>query len=169
MKKFLPFVFPLVALLIVLFLAVRWYNTKTVHSDENKIADFGAIKVDDLSQLGKNGTPQMAKDLKTVALKGVSAQGEVRYDVVDNKLQFTVSTDLPQIKTGTYQVWLKQANGEARKKAFALTYSKGGYVGSAEVSADALPFDIVVSKKLHNDDTLEEVLMMGTIPAENTR
>lgn len=170
MKKLLPFVFPLVALIIVLFLAVRWYNTQTTHSQE-KIADFGdTIKMEDLPQPDQNNIRQMSKDVKTIDLQQDNiAQGQIRYEVKDGKAQFTIAADLPLLSAGVYQVWFQPVNGDAKKKAFVLVNSKGGYMGSAAISANALPVKIVVTKEMQNDDVMETVLMSGVIPAESTR
>jgi hypothetical protein len=170
MKKILPFVFPCIALIIVLILAVRWYNTKATHTSE-KIADFGDnMKVEDLSPSDQKNIRQMAKDVRSVQLKGDSTvQGEVRYEVKNEQLQFTVTADLPQLSKGIYQVWVKQVQGDSKKKAFVLTNMKGGFTGSAAVNESILPVEIVVSKEMQNDDVMETVLMTGIIPAEGTR
>ncbi len=169
MKKFLPFVFPFIALVIVLFLAVRWYNSKTTHSQE-KIAEFGDnIKIEEVTPTNQNNLRQMAKDVKKIELKGDNTQGEMRYEVRDGKLEFTINADLPELSKGVYQVWLKQVNGDAKKKAFVLMFTKGGYTGSASVSIDALPFEIVISKEMQNDNVMETVIMKGSISVENTR
>jgi hypothetical protein len=65
MKKILPFVFPLIALLIVLFLALRWYNAKTTRP-EGKLTDFGeGMKIEDLT-LDQIKQHAVAKDMKSV-------------------------------------------------------------------------------------------------------
>jgi hypothetical protein len=169
MKKFLPFVFPFIALLIVLFLAVRWYNSRTVRSDDGKIADFGdTVKVENLSNDQLNSMKNSAKDEKTIELKSSDGmKGDIRYDLKDGKVYFSVNADLPELTQGVYQVWLKEVGGDAKKKAFMLTYSKGGFTGSAAISADTLPIEVVVSKELKNDDVMETSLFTGVIQKEN--
>jgi hypothetical protein len=169
MKKILPFVFPCVALLIVLVLAVRWYNTKATHT-QDKIADFGdSIKVEELSKADQNKIRSMAKDVQSLKLQGDNAQGEVRYEVQDGQLHFTVTADLPELEKGMYQVWLKQVSGESKKKAFVLSSLKGGFSGSGAITQTVLPVEVIVTKEMQNDDVMETVLMTGVIPAENTR
>jgi hypothetical protein len=166
MKKFLPFVFPGVALILVLFLAVRWYNSRTVRpADDGKITQFGdGVQIEDLSKSASDKLRSGAKDEKSVELTGAdNLKGEVRYDITDGKVNFSVTANLPEIKDGQYQVWLKQVDGEAKRKAFVLTFGKGGYMGSAAISADLLPFQVIVSKETKNDDTMETSLLTGTI------
>lgn len=169
MKKFLPFVFPLVALLIVLFLGYRWYNSKT-NRPEGKISEFAeGVKIEDLSDAKVNqlNTKKGIADTNRVELKGTDqAKGEVRYEIKDGKVSFTVLADLEELKEGRYQVWLKQVDGEAKKKAFALEYTKGGYIGSAAISADTLPFTVLISKEKNDDDQIELPVLSGTLTKE---
>lgn len=172
MKKLLPFVFPCIAFLIVVFLAVRWYNAKT-RRDDGKIADLAQdVKIDDLGQTPINKLPQMhgAKDEKSVPLTGAdsSNQGMVRYDVNNGKVYFTVTADLPSPGNGYYQVWLMSQQDQVQRKAFRLQLSKGGYVGSADVSMDLLPFDITVSHKTTDTNDLETAMLKGTVPKDVT-
>jgi hypothetical protein len=175
MKKFLPFVFPLLALCVVLFLGYRWYATKT-NRTEGKISDFGeGVKIEELSQAeierlkstpAPSGTPG-AKDTKSVDLKGAdTAQGQVRYEVKDGRVSFSVIATLPELSTGKYQVWLKQVNGETKKKAFVLELTKSGYMGSAAISADTLPFEVIVTKETKDDDQMEATVLSGTLQKE---
>jgi hypothetical protein len=165
MKKLLPFLFPAVALLIVVFLAFRWYNSRTARPD-GKISQFAENQtIESLTQAEVNKFRRPVKDLNSVELVGAdNAHGEVRYEVVDGKISFTVNANLPELKEGVYQVWLKEVNGDAKRKAFTLEFGKGGYTGSAAISADTLPFEVVVSKEMNaNDDQMEMTLLKGVI------
>ncbi len=166
MKQFLPFIFPLIALLIVLFLGFRWYTTNTSRP-EGKISEFAeGIKIEDLSdtESQKLQTPTGVKDLNTVVLSGSGeAQGQVRYEVKDGKVAFSVSAELPELSSGHYQVWLKAVGGEARRRAFVLEMSKAGYTGSAAISTTTLPFEVVVSKEMKDDEELETTLFNGVV------
>jgi len=169
MKKFLPFVFPFIALVIVLFLAIRWYNSKTVHTSD-KIANFGDnVKIEQITQSDQQRIKQPAADVKTVQMQGNNANGQIRYEINNGKVAFTVNAELPQLKQGLYQVWLQEVNGNTRKKAFTLTFTKGGFEGSAAVGVDVLPVDVVVSQENHNDDNIETVLMKGSLAVENAK
>jgi hypothetical protein len=163
MRKYLPFLFPAIALLIVLFLGYRWYAAQTV-SPAGQISDNGeGVKIEDLSaeEVKKiNG----AKDLPTVDLKGAGeVAGQVRYEVRDGRVNFTVSADLPELTEGQYQVWLKKTDSEARTKVFVLENNKAGYMGSASVAADMLPFEVIVSKEMTDDNQLEVTVLSGVI------
>lgn len=166
MKKYIPFVFPALALAIVIFLGYRWYSSQTVKSN-GKITDFAeGVQIEDLSsdqlnKLKKNGS----KDIPSVELKGdAEGVGSVRYEIANGKVSFTVSADIAAPKKGEfYQVWLKEVGGESRKKAFQLEFGKGGYVGWGAVSEDTLPFEVVVSKETKDDDQIEAVQLSGTV------
>jgi len=165
MKKYIPFVFPALALAIVIFLGYRWYSSQTVKP--GKISDFGeGVQIEDLSsdqvnKLKANGS----KDIPTVALTGdAEGTGSVRYEVANGKVAFTVSADLAAPKKGEfYQVWLKEVGGDSKKKAFTLEFGKGGYVGWGAVSEDTMPFEVVVSKETKDDDQMETVQLSGTV------
>jgi hypothetical protein len=171
MKKLLPFVFPLIALVIVIFLALRWYNAKTIRP-EGKLTDFGeGMKIEDLSP-AQTKQHTSAKDVKSVEFKAegqTEGRGEVRYDLQDGKVYFTVSTNLPEYKDGEYQVWLKAVDSDAKRKAFVLTNEKGGYMGSAAISSETLPFEVLVTKVKKGSNDMGEVLLRAVIqkPAES--
>jgi hypothetical protein len=44
---------------------------------------------------------------------------------------------------------------------------KGGYTGSASISDQTLPFEVVVTRELKEDETMEEVILRGTIQKES--
>jgi hypothetical protein len=170
MKKFLPFVFPAIALAIVLFLAVRWYNSRTVR-DNGQITEFAeGVKIEDLTQAEMNNLRGMANNEKTVELKGTDdMSGQVRYEMKDGRIYFSVYATLPELTVGHYQVWLKQVNGDSKRKAFILEMNKGGYMGSAAISADTLPFEVVVSKEVNNDDIMEVSLLHGVVQKDEVK
>ncbi len=170
MKKFLPFIFPLIAFVIVVFLAVRWYNAKT-HRNDGKISDLAdEIKVEDLTasdaaKLKKNAA---AKGEKTVELSGAdNVKGEVRYSVQNNTVDFSVYANLPDLQSGFYQVWLKQVNGDAKKPAFVLENTKAGYNGSAEITTDMLPIEVDVTQQQSMNEPMGTVILKGVLPQQN--
>jgi hypothetical protein len=91
--------------------------------------------------------------------------GEVRWEVRDDQLLFSVTTTLPAPAAGHYQVWLRQAEGNAQRRAFMLTSGKAGYMGSGSLDASTLPLEVIVSRELTDDGLLEEVLLRGMITA----
>ncbi|MBW7955290.1 hypothetical protein H3C66_01000 [Patescibacteria group bacterium] len=166
MKKYIPFIFPALALAIVVFLGYRWYTSQTARPT-GQISDFGeGVEIEELSseQLDKLKVTG-AQDVPSVNLTGdAEGVGQVRYEIADGKVAFTISAALPAPKAGElYQVWLKDADSEDRQKAFVLEAGKGGYVGWGAVPEDTLPFEVIVTKETNNDDQLEEVQLRGTI------
>ncbi len=171
MKKFIPFVFPLIAICLVLFLAMRWYNSKTSREGtQAKIAQFDdTTQIDNLSASDSSRLKHPAQDEKSVDLSGAGdAKGQVRYDVTNGKVYMTLTASLPDAGKSIYQVWFKDVNGESKKKAFTLVNAKGGYVGSAAVSADMLPFEVVVSKQKTADDAaMGATVLSGVIQKDS--
>jgi hypothetical protein len=166
MKKFLPFVFPLIALVIVLFLGYRWYTARIVRS-EDKLPQVGeGMKIEDLSSEEADQLKNSAKDMKSVDLKGESGTqgaGQIRYDIKDGKVVFSISADLPELVEGQYQVWIKTGNDQP-KRAFVLEMTKAGYIGTAAISADTLPAEVTISEEKKQDDTVEKVVLKGILP-----
>jgi hypothetical protein len=166
MKKALPFVFPVAALVLVAFLAFRWYGQQTTRTGE--ISEFGeGIAIEELSNSELDSVIKGTGDYKTVALEGgEDVLGGIRYEIADGKVRFSVSASLPELETGMYQVWLKATDSEAIKKAFRLEYAKGGFMGSAAISEETVPFEVLVSREMSDDDTLEEIVLRGVISQE---
>jgi hypothetical protein len=146
MKKFLPYVFPAIVLVILLFLAYRWYTVRTQR--DGKVSPFAdSVTVENLSQDDAKRILRGVGDLKTVQLTGKGeVSGQVRYEIKDGKVNFSVMAELPNLKTGNYQVWIKEVGSDSKKQAFILEEEKGGYVGSASVAETTLPFMIVVTQ-----------------------
>jgi hypothetical protein len=84
------------------------------------------------------------------------ASGEIRYQLVEDKLNFTVTANLPD-SNEAFTVWLKEIDGDAKKKVFTLSYSKAGFIGSASVPAEVLPIEVIVSTE--SDLLLEDALL----------
>jgi len=168
MKKFLPFLFPLIALLIVFVLIFRWYNAQT-SSKQGQIPDFAeGISVESLASSESSKLRKGAKDISTIEMRGSQNEsGEIRYEVKDGKVLFTVTAIVPLAKDAQYQVWLQSVNGNSKKKAFALSLEKGGYTGSGSISAGTLPFEVVVSLEKNQDNEMELPILRGVIQKEN--
>jgi len=166
MKKALPFVFPVAALFLVAFLAFRWYGQRTEQTGE--ISEFGeGIEIEELSSSELDSVIKGVGDFKTVELEGgEDGLGGVRYEIANDRVTFSVSASLPELEEGVYQVWLKAIDSEATRKAFNLEYAKGGFMGSAAISDETLPFEVLVSREKSDDDSLEEVVLRGVIPQE---
>lgn len=170
MKKFTPYVFPLVALLVVIFLLYRWYDMRT-EKVVNPVEFGEGVEIENLSENELGSVLRGSNDITTVELENAqtdsaepASTGVIRYDVVDNKVLFSVMAELPELEQGAYQVWLKEINGDGMRKAFSLEAGKGGMMGSASVSTELLPFEVVVSKEMSvSDETIETVILKGAI------
>jgi len=164
MKKYVPFIFPAIALLIVLFLGYRWYSAQTTKPTADASPVVEGMKIDELSTEEVRKLQVGSKDLPSVELKGAGeGNGQVRYEVNGQRVYFTVAANLPELTEGMYQVWLRQLNSENRTKAFVLDDSKGGLMGSASIDASMMPFEVIVSKETKNDDQIETVVLTGTV------
>ena len=164
MKKLLPFVFPLLAVLVIIFLVFRWYRLNT--QPQGNISEFGeGIEIEDLTDAKLTESLTGAGDYQTVNLdsRDPNSLGRVRYEVKDGRVRFSVDANLPVLEVGMYQVWLREPGSTVARRAFVLEESKGGYIGSAAISEEVLPFELVVSKELRPDDQLEEVILTGVI------
>lgn len=163
MNKLLPFVFPAVALLVVIFLAFRWYSLNTP-DQKGSVSEFGEnVNVEQLPDADQAQMLTSVDDYQTVELNGEGeVGGQIRYEVKDSKVRFSVMALLPET-TGQYQVWLKKADGTELMKAFDLDAGKGGYIGSAALSESALPFEVLVIKPGTTEPKPEEALLKGTI------
>ncbi len=163
MKKLLPFMFPLIALLIVLFLAYRWYSMNTPEN-QGKISDFGeGVTIENLTD---SPTPIIkgSPDMKSATLSGEGeVNGDVRYEVKDGKVRFSVTAELPNPSQGGYQVWLKKVEGTGSQKAFDLKLSKGGFMGSASFDSALLPVEVSVTKPGQSTSQPGEMVLKGVI------
>ncbi len=157
-KKYYPFVFPTIALLLVLFLAFRWYNLRTKRNAEQKPeVQIENLTVEEQEQIVTGDD----ESVTSVDMTGeATASGQVRYTKTDDKVLFSVNAALPK-DSKKYQVWLQRENEEPTK-AFALTYGKGGYMGSASVPVEYLPFEVIVTEETNTADDQPEMELMRT-------
>ena len=167
LKQFLPFIFPSAAIILVVILAFRWYRLR--NDQVGKISEFAqGVEIEDLTEAERSSTLSGVKDVKAVELQGdvEETMGEIRYELSDDKVKFSVTATLPQEDGSQYQVWLKEVDGQAVRKAFTLEMLKGGYSGSAAISTETLPFEVVVSKEVVNDNLMEQILLRGVLETE---
>ncbi|NCN03791.1 MAG: hypothetical protein GW942_01810, partial [Candidatus Pacebacteria bacterium] len=54
-------------------------------------------------------------------------------------------------------------NSEAIRRAFTLEYIKGGMSGTAAISSETLPFEIIVSKDSAEANSPSEVILKGLV------
>lgn len=159
LQDILPYIFPLIAIILVVIMFARWYKGKTTEAPTSTIND--QMSVESLPVDMQNSIIKGASDYSMIDMQGAGQNsGEVRYQVSNDKLTFTVSALLPESKED-YAVWLVDPSSEAKKRVFNLTYSKAGYIGSAAVSASVLPVRVVVTKA--SDLMLDDVLLSAEI------
>jgi hypothetical protein len=158
-KKFIPYIFPLLAFAFVVFMFVRWYSTRVAEQGNSLLTND--LEISNLSQEEEESIIKGTADFSTVNMIALGeSSGEVRYQLTDDKLNFTVTANLPD-GNEAFIVWLKEVDGDTRKKVFTLTYSKAGYIGSASVPAEVLPVEVVVSAE--SDLLLEDAFLRGII------
>ena len=159
LQSLLPYLFPLIAIVLVVVMFARWYKGKTAEAPVSLLDS--QLEVESLSAQMQDSIIKGAADYKMLNMIGVDqAVGELRYQIKDDKLSFTVTANLPSSKE-EYAVWLSDMDGTAKKRVFNLKYSKAGYVGSAMVSDDILPIKVLVSKA--SDLMLEDILLQTEI------
>jgi len=167
MKKYLPFVFPAIALLIVIFLIFRFVTNNSGQDQGGDIAEFGeGVQIGQLTDTEQQEVLRGTGDFQTVQMDSTNeeALGQIRYELTeDGRVLFSVMAGLPQLDRGMYQVWLESLEGDQVRKAFNLKFSKGGFNGSAGIAADTLPFRVVVSRELNDDNQIEQRLLEATI------
>ena len=159
LQNLLPYLFPLIAIILVVVMFARWYKGKTADAPVSLLDS--QLEVESLPAQIQDSIIKGATDYKMLNMIGVDqAAGELRYQIKDDKLSFTVTANLPNSKED-YAVWLADVNSDAKKRVFNLKYSKAGYIGSAMVSDDVLPIKVLVSKA--SDLMLEDILLQAEI------
>lgn len=172
MKKYTPYIFPLVVVIIVFFLVYRWYSVKTDRDTQQ--ADLGeGIQIENLTPEQLRNMSQGSKDLETATMEPGTPDAEapgigtIRYEVVDGKVNFSVLANLPESET-PYTVWVRSKDGTDLTQAFTLEMGKGGYMGTAAVSEDRLPLEVIVSQASTKEAVMDSVVLKGMIEAKTT-
>ncbi len=166
LKKYYPFIVPAIALLLVIFLAFRWYNLRT---QRQELGNGTNIEIETLTEEEEREIVQGTEDVSTVPLESEveePVRGQVRYRIQDERVLLSVSADLPQDE-GTYQVWVMPEDAEEPRAAFELNLNKAGFTGSGSLSADLLPLEVIISREMTPEDmTMEGALLRGTVEPE---
>lgn len=163
MKQYTPYIFPLVVVGIVFLLVFRWYTMRTQQVEEQLFGE--GVQIENLSDAEVRDVLTGVGDYETIPLTSATgtepAVGEIKYEIKDGRVRFTVSADLDPAD-GPYQVWLKETTGDAKRLAFTLEEGKAGLFGSAALPDDLLPFEVMVTQQSTESD---QVLLRGTIAA----
>lgn len=170
MKKYTPYIFPLIVVVIVFFLVYRWYSVRTDRGTQQ--ADLGeGIQIENLTPEQLQNMSQGSKDLETAAMEPgttdaeVAGIGTIRYEIVDGKVNFSVLANLPDSAT-PYYVWVRSKDGSDLTQAFTLEMGKGGYMGTAAVPEDRLPLEVIVSQSSDKASVMDSVVLRGMIEAK---
>lgn len=158
MKKFLPFVLPIAALLLVIFFVYRWYQQRTETNMPTPEVTAGA-EIEELSVSELESLERMSRGVgnyQTAKLSGDEYEAEARYEKKDDKVYVTVTANVPEIVAGKYELWLKSGVATEFSKSKDLDLGKAGYWAAVVISEDNLPLEIEV--RLEN-----EVLATGKI------
>lgn len=165
MNKLLPFLFPLLALIIVLVLLFRWWQIRNQGAISPEAQN---VEVEELplGSVSPTTSPTAVRDLPSITLEpathsGELANGVVRYEVSNGKVSFTVQTNLPAPQAGKYQVWINK--DQTLSKVAVLSETKGGYSASSSVEVSRLPLEVIVSREVTDDQQLETVLLRGRL------
>lgn len=167
MKRYTPYILPLLVVGVVFFLVVRWYNQRSQQVDDSLFAE--GVEIENLSEEEAQNL-QSTNDFELVELEPASEEssvsGSVRYDVDEERVRFTVSVLDEAEDPADYTVWLKEVGGQALRQAFALEMKKGGMIGSASLPADLLPFEVLVTDEaMLRADDLSGVVLKGVLEA----
>lgn len=153
--KYLPFLLPILAIVVMIFLAWRWYamQTKTpvvtpATSPKIEIENLGNDDQALLTQLTQGqGDYQTVKMIVANATETVGA-ATLRYDVQDEVTLVSVFADLEALKTGeNYQVWLNPVGTDEWQPSDLLTLQKAGYIASLAVKTEALPMGVKITRE----------------------
>ncbi len=171
LKKLLPFIFPTAAIVLVIILGVRWYRLRQDRTGQ--ISEFAeGIEIEDLTDEATEQPLNEADDLASQEMTNETddetVMGQIRYELDEERIRFSVYANLPET-TDTYQVWLQDLTGESQRPAFTLARLKGGYLGSAAISAETLPFEVMVTKETTLDNQMEEVMLRGILTASQDK
>lgn len=164
MKKLSPYIFPAIVLGLVGLLVFRWYTMRTDRMEPGLLSE--GVVIENLSPEEVEALDAVG-DYQTADMESASeeATGQIRYEVADEKVTFTVSAVLPEMENTTYQVWLKEVDSETTRHAFDLELKKGGYLGSAAFSADLLPLEVVVRPEMSALDQESEPVLRTILEA----
>jgi hypothetical protein len=168
MKRVTPYIFPLIVIAIVFFLVYRWYSLRGQQNAEN--GQYGeGIEIENLTEDDADSILRGTGNLQTAPLtqdEGSTAQvpgaGAIRYEIQDGRVRFSISADLPDPIT-PYTVWIRTVGSDNLTQAFTLFMGKGGYMGTAALSEELLPLEVIVSQATNKSEVLDQVILRGTI------
>ncbi len=178
MKKYSPYLLPLIVLSVVFFLVFRWYNERSERLQNDLFGE--GIQIENLSEEELQDTLGGTANLRTVELEPAApevdedgegdtaqeaafADGVIRYESLEDRVRFSVIATLPM--TGeSYQVFLREVDTDNVRFAFTLTPRKGGFIGTASIPQSNLPVEVLVTRG--GTSQPGAVLLRGTLEAD---
>lgn len=168
MKKFSPYIFPALVVLLVVFLITRWYDRR------GTISDYGeGIQIENLSEeeltdaltgVGDYTTLPLEKTATDTASLTGSDTGLLRYEIEMDKVKLSVILAEYNLDN-SYYVWLLPDGADKPQQAFVLTEGKGGLIGSGAFSVDQLPVEVLITKGSGLGVDQTNVVLKGKIEA----
>jgi hypothetical protein len=178
LTKILPTLLPIIALIIVVILAFRWYQLKT--SQVVNIPELPPkIEIESLNPEEQTRLQNLAKgigDYQTIKLTpaaGVVGQGEIRYEIQADRLYASIITSLaPPQASESYQVWLKVNDDADWQSSAPLIENKAGFTSTFALTTDKLPVAVKVTHEgvvsPASPAPAQTILFQGIIPAPTT-
>jgi hypothetical protein len=189
MKKYTPYILPLIVIAVVFILVFRWYNMRNDRMTSSLLEE--GVVIENLSEEELQETLDEAGDYETVQLQPVApaaeeeesmsdpettdegdkvelsetGQGVIRYDIQDDRVRFSVIGTFPE-SSEPYQAFLRDVDGTVTRHAFTLEERKGGLVGSAAISVDVLPVEVIIARGGTQEPG--EIVLMGKLEAPAT-
>ncbi|MDR0463317.1 MAG: hypothetical protein LBG64_03810 [Pseudomonadales bacterium] len=167
-KKLLPFVLPIIALVLVVMVVARWYSDRTEESMNIPELTEG-LEIENLSETELTALENMRRgvgNFQTVAMTGVHT-GEIRYEVQGDSVVVSVIANLPEGTLGQrYVLWSRDAENNFVQIS-ELQFLKGGFSAGLVVSIDRLPLTFIVSEDGLNAIAPENELLIGTIESQD--
>ncbi len=158
MKKVLPFVLPIAAVLLVVFFASSWYKRRTAEKLATPEITAGA-EIEELSVAELASLEKMSRGIgnyQTIKLKGDDLQGDLRYEKKDGKIFLTVTANLPESTADQYALWLKKNEETEFNHIKDFTLGKSGFWAATALNDESLPLQVEVRSG-------ESVLLSGEV------
>ena len=153
--KYLPFLLPVLAIIVMIFLAWRWYamQTKTevmVPPTSPKI-EIESLNSDDqalLTQLSKGQGDYQTTKMTIVNANETIGIATLRYEIQEDITLVSIFADLESLgEEEKYQVWLSPAGTDEWQPSDLLVLQKAGYIASLAVKTEVLPMKIKITRE----------------------
>lgn len=169
MKALIPFILPLVVLIILGAAFWRWVQNNSQPAIDPNAASVEVMEVDEASvtELARG-----AADVPTLNMvapanapeDAVDAHARIRYQIDGNNASLLLLATVPD-QTQTYTAWFKPANSDVLTRAFVLEEGKGGLMGSASVPVSSLPLTVYLTTADNMADVASNTYFEAIIPA----